>query len=218
MKRMIGKFITVEGIEGVGKTTNLNFIRDYLLSEGKEVVVTREPGGTLLGENIRELLLGHKHDGMADDTELLMMFSARAEHLDKVIKPNIQAGRWVLCDRFTDATYAYQGGGRGIDLERIAQLEQWVQSDLRPDVTFLLDAPVELALDRAGKRSAPDRFEKEQHAFFERVRAVYHQLAKKQPQRYIVIDTSADLVTVQNNLLMRLKKYLKEDLKEDLSA
>ena len=208
LNQALGKFITVEGIEGVGKTTNLNFIRNLLITHDKDVVVTREPGGTPLGEQIRELLLGHKHDGMADSTELLLMFSARAEHLHKVIQPNINAGRWVLCDRFTDATYAYQGGGRGIDIDRIAQLEQWVQGDLRPDLTILLDAPVELALDRAGKRSAPDRFEKEQQDFFERVRNMYHQLAEKQSERYLIIDTAPDLETVQNTLKTKLNDYL----------
>lgn len=209
-QKLPGKFITVEGIEGVGKTTNINFIRNLFLKHDKDVVVTREPGGTPLGEQIRELLLGHKHDGMADSTELLLMFSARAEHLDKVIKPNVNAGRWVLCDRFTDATYAYQGGGRGIDIDRIAQLEQWVQGDLRPDLTILLDAPVELALDRAGKRSAPDRFEKEHQDFFERVRDMYHQLAQKQPERYLIIDTAPDLETVQNTLKTKLNDYLSQ--------
>ena len=204
---MSGLFMTVEGIEGVGKTTNLEFIERYLLQRGHKVVVTREPGGTPLGENIRELLLGHKHDGMSDDTELLLMFSARAEHLNKVIKPNIKQGQIVLCDRFTDATYAYQGGGRGISIDRIAQLEQWVQGDLRPNVSILLDAPVELALERAGKRSAPDRFEKEKHAFFERVRAMYHQLAEQHPERYIIIDTSPSLSEVQNMLSAKLSEY-----------
>ncbi len=203
----MGRFITVEGIEGVGKTTNLNFIRDYLNAQGKDVLLTREPGGTALGENIRELLLSHKHDGMAGDTELLMMFSARAEHLDKIIRPSIAKGRWVLCDRFTDATYAYQGGGRGIAIERIRQLEQWVQGDLRPDLTILLDAPVDMALARAGKRSAPDRFEKEKYDFFERVRTTYHDLARKEPERYVVVDASCDLSTVQRVLLMELEEH-----------
>lgn len=205
---MTGRFITVEGIEGVGKTTNLNFVREILLGSGKNVVMTREPGGTALGEQIRELLLGHKHDGMADDTELLLMFAARAEHVDKVIRPNLQAGRWVLCDRFTDATYAYQGGGRGIDSERIAVLEQWVQGMLRPDLTILLDAPVELALTRAGKRSAPDRFEKEKHEFFTRVRERYLSLAARQPARFLIIDTAVDLASVQCDLRKKLSEYL----------
>ena len=208
MNSMSGRFITVEGIEGVGKTSNLVFVQDFLTAQGKDVVVTREPGGTSLGENIRELLLGHKHDGMADDTELLLMFSARAEHIDKVIKPNMAAGRWVLCDRFTDATYAYQGGGRGIDMSRIAQLEDWVQGSLRPNLTILLDAPVELALDRAAKRSVPDRFEKERHDFFERVRKAYLDLANVRPERYLIIDTTPSLEEVQNKLKRKLSEYL----------
>lgn len=207
---MAGLFITVEGIEGVGKTTNLEFIQNYLLEKNHEVILTREPGGTPLGENIRELLLGHKHDGMSDDTELLLMFSARAEHLHKVIKPNLAKGRVVLCDRFTDATYAYQGGGRGIALERISQLEQWVQEDLRPDLTILLDAPVELALERAGKRSEPDRFEKEKHAFFERVRKMYYTLAEKAPNRYKIIDTAVNLSEVQAAITAELDEYFQQ--------
>ena len=208
MSNIAGRFITVEGIEGVGKTSNLACVQDFLTAQGKDVVVTREPGGTALGENIRELLLGHKHDGMADDTELLLMFSARAEHIDKVIKPNMKAGRWVLCDRFTDATYAYQGGGRGIDMERIAQLEDWVQGSLRPDLTILLDAPVKLALDRAAKRSAPDRFEKERHEFFERVRRAYLKLASARPDRYLTVDTTPPLEAVQHTLKKQLSEYL----------
>ena len=208
MSNIAGRFITVEGIEGVGKTSNLACVQDFLTAQGKDVVVTREPGGTVLGENIRELLLGHKHDGMADDTELLLMFSARAEHIDKVIKPNMKAGRWVLCDRFTDATYAYQGGGRGIDMERIAQLEDWVQGSLRPDLTILLDAPVKLALDRAAKRSAPDRFEKERHEFFERVRRAYLKLASARPDRYLTVDTTPPLEAVQHTLKKQLTEYL----------
>ena len=208
MSNIAGRFITVEGIEGVGKTSNLACVQDFLTAQGKDVVVTREPGGTALGENIRELLLGHKHDGMADDTELLLMFSARAEHIDKVIKPNMKAGRWVLCDRFTDATYAYQGGGRGIDMERIAQLEDWVQGSLRPDLTILLDAPVKLALDRAAKRSAPDRFEKERHEFFERVRRAYLKLASARPDRYLTVDTTPPLEAVQHTLKKQLTEYL----------
>ena len=149
---MPGKFITVEGGEGAGKTTQLAFMREYLEQTGRPVVLTREPGGTALGEEIRALLLGHRHDGMALTTETLLMFAARAEHLERVIRPALAAGRWVLCDRFTDATYAYQGGGRGLSLERIAILENWVQGDLRPDLTLLFDLPVAAGLARAGRR------------------------------------------------------------------
>jgi dTMP kinase len=208
---MPGKFITIEGGEGVGKTTNLAFIEARLRAAGIDVRVTREPGGTALGEDIRGLLLGHRHDGMASDTELLLMFAARAEHLAKVIKPALAAGLWVLCDRFTDATYAYQGGGRGIAREHIAQLEQWVQGDLRPDLTVLLDVPIAVGLQRAGERSAPDRFEREQSAFFERVRTAYLDLAKRYPQRFRVIDTTQPLEAVQRALGTVLDAYIKEN-------
>lgn len=205
-----GCFITVEGSEGVGKTTNMEFTRDFLQAAGIEVVTTREPGGTILGEEIRELLLGHKHDGMADDTELLLMFAARAEHLARVIRPALERGAWVLCDRFTDATYAYQGGGRGIALDRIAALEDWVQGELRPDLTLLLDVPVEIGLTRAGNRSEPDRFEKEQHDFFERVRSMYLQRARENPERYRVIDASQPLEAVQAQLQQALAGIVAE--------
>lgn len=197
-----GRFITVEGGEGVGKTTNLAFIESRLRAADIDVVVTREPGGTVLGEDIRGLLLGHRHAGMADEAELLLVFAARAEHLAKVIKPALAAGQWVLCDRFTDATYAYQGGGRGISASRIAELEQWTQGDLRPDLTLLLDVPVQQGLERAGARSAPDRFESEQAAFFERVRNTYLNLAARQPPRYRIIDTSQSLAAVQAALAL----------------
>lgn len=205
-----GCFITVEGTEGVGKTTNMDFTRDFLHQSGIEVVTTREPGGTHLGEAIRELLLGHKHDGMADDTELLLMFAARAEHIAQVIRPALERGAWVLCDRFTDATYAYQGGGRGIALERIAALENWVQGELRPDMTLLLDVPVEIGLTRAGKRSEPDRFEKEKHDFFERVRGMYLQRAGEAPDRYRVIDAAQPLEAVQAQLQQVLASIIAE--------
>lgn len=194
---MKGKFITVEGSEGAGKSTNLDFIHQQLQSENKNVIITREPGGTELGEAIRELLLGHKHDGMSDDCELLLMFAARAQHLERVIKPALEEGIWVLCDRFTDATYAYQGGGRGIPAERIEALENWVQGELRPDLTLFLDLPVAVGMKRAGDRSAPDRFEKQQIDFFERVRACYLERANTNPERYRVINAEQTLGNVQ---------------------
>ncbi len=192
-----GKFITVEGIEGAGKSSNLEFIEHLLESAGKEVLYTREPGGTPLGEEVRDLLLGHRHTGMADDTELLLMFAARAEHLEQKIRPALEAGIWVLCDRFTDASYAYQGGGRGIDRERIRALEEWTQGALRPDLTILLDLAVEIGLDRAGKRSEPDRFEKEEIQFFEGVRQAYLQIAWDEADRVKVVDASSPLYEVQ---------------------
>jgi len=197
---MTGKFITVEGIEGVGKTTNMAFIHQHLLAAGREVVVTREPGGTPLGEAIRGLLLDATYTGMDSTCELQLMFAARAEHLAKVVKPALAEGKWVLCDRFTDATYAYQGGGRGIDNNVIARLETLVQGDFRPDLTLLLDVPVDVGLARAGQRGELDRFEQEQVEFFERVRAAYLGMAAEFPQRYRIIDASQSLDQVQRQL------------------
>ncbi|WP_201258768.1 dTMP kinase [Candidatus Thiodiazotropha endoloripes] len=197
---MKGRFITVEGGEGAGKSSNLDYIRNLLSSAGKQVVFTREPGGTPLGEAIRDLLLGHQHTGMADDTELLLMFAARAEHLQQKIKPALQQGQWVLCDRFTDASYAYQGAGRGLASDRIASLEQFVQGELRPDLTLLLDLPVEQGLARAGQRSEPDRFEKQEMSFFEKVRAGYLEIASREPHRVKIIDASKPLETVQQQI------------------
>ena len=205
---MQGRFITVEGIEGVGKTTNMEFIHQQLLASGKDVVVTREPGGTLLGEAIRGLLLDPQYKGMDPDCELQLMFAARAEHLDKVIRPAIETGRWVLCDRFTDATYAYQGGGRGLDSDKIAVLEKLVQGDFRPDLTLLLDVPVEVGLARAGNRSAPDRFEQEKVEFFERVRQCYLDMARKHDGRYRVIDAGQPLAQVQEQLAVAMGTFM----------
>lgn len=201
-------FITVEGIEGAGKTTCLNLIEQQVRQRGHALLVTREPGGTALGEDLRTLLLGHRHEGMADDTELLLMFAARAEHLQARILPALSAGSWVLCDRFTDATYAYQGYGRGIDLGRIAILEQWVQGERRPDLTLLMDLPVEIGLERAGKRSTPDRFESEAFAFFERVRNGYLSLANAQPDRIRVIDAAQSLQQVSDQVVSAIDAFL----------
>jgi len=205
---MTAKFITLEGSEGVGKTTNLEHIQALLSANNIEFIVTREPGGTELGEQLRELLLGHKHDGMADETELLMMFAARSEHLDKVIKPALAKGQWVLCDRFTDATYAYQGGGRGIDVERIKILEDYVQGDLHPDLTLLLDAPIEVGRERAGKRSAPDRFEKEQVDFFNKVRDMYLLRADQDSVRMKVVDAAAELDDVKQQITNYIEAFI----------
>jgi len=194
---MTGKFITVEGIEGAGKTTCMQVVTEVIEHQGINAIHTREPGGTDLGEDLRNLLLGHKHTGMSDDAELLMMFAARAQHIAQKIKPALDVGKWVLCDRFTDATYAYQGYGRGIPLEKIASLENWIQGALRPDLTLLMDLPVEVGMERAGKRSAPDRFESEAWDFFERIRKGYLSIAAEQPSRVKVIDASQDLANVQ---------------------
>ena len=201
----MSKFITLEGIEGVGKTSNRDYIRALLEASGKQCIVTREPGGTPLGESLRELLLQHSDDQMSDDAELLMMFAARAEHIKKVIQPALDADQYVLCDRFTEATYAYQGGGRQLDVSKIADLESWVQGDLRPDLTIILDAPVEVGRERAGKRSAPDRIEKEKNDFFDRVRNAYLDLAKQHPDRICTVDASLTLEQVQAQIKKQLQ-------------
>ena len=205
---MKGKFITVEGTEGVGKSTNMAFIEAWLKSAGKELVITREPGGTELGEKLRNMLLDAKETSMCDDTELLLMFAARAQHLQEVIIPALEAGKWVLCDRFTDATYAYQGGGRGIAMHRIEQLEQWVQGELRPDMTLILDLPIDVGLERAGKRSEPDRFELEKHDFFNKVRDTYLSRAKSFPERYKIIDASPAIPEVQQAISSVLEEMV----------
>ncbi len=205
---MAGKLITVEGGEGAGKTTQLAFMRDYLERAGHRVVLTREPGGTALGEEIRALLLGHRHDGMTPATETLLIFAARAEHLERIIRPALAAGHWVLCDRFTDATYAYQGGGRGLPPERIAVLENWVQSDLRPDLTLLFDLPVAVGLARAGRRGAADRFEREEWAFFERVRAAYRERARRKPDRYRIVAADRPVAAVRAEVETLLAAWL----------
>lgn len=196
-----GLFITVEGGEGVGKSTNIAFIRQRLAAAGVDLVVTREPGGTPLGEELRELLLAVRDGGISAMAELLMMFAARAQHIEEVIEPALTAGKWVLCDRFTDATYAYQCGGRGLDPEVVATLETLVQGTLLPDCTLLLDAPVDTGMNRIQGRGEPDRFEREELGFFERVRASYHQLASNSSGRYRIIDASQPLETVQRQLL-----------------
>lgn len=203
-----GRFITLEGIEGAGKSTAMALIQQAVETTGHDAVVTREPGGTRLGEDLRALLLSHKHAGMADDTELLLMFAARAEHLHQVIEPALAAGKWVICDRFTDATYAYQGGGRGLPMTRIAQLESWVQGSRRPDLTLLLDLPVQQGLERAGRRSAPDRFESEQTAFFDRVRQAYLDIATAEPRRVRTIDASQPLPDVSAAISMTMETFI----------
>lgn len=203
-----GQFITVEGTEGVGKSTSMAFIEQWIKSSGKELIVTREPGGTALGEKLRDVLLDAKEQSMSDDTELLLMFAARAQHLHEVIQPALDAGKWVLCDRFTDSTYAYQGGGRGIDMSRISQLEQWVQGDRRPDMTIVLDLPVEEGLVRAGKRSTPDRFELEKHEFFNKVRDTFLARASSNPERYKVVDASPSIEEVQQSIQAHLESMI----------
>lgn len=190
---MSGLFITFEGPEGAGKSTNLRVFAAALRAAGCEPVLTREPGGTPVAERIRDVLLSHHQESMCADAELLLMFAARAQHLHGLIKPALKAGKVVISDRFTDATYAYQGGGRGIPVERIACLETWVQADLRPDITLVFDVPVEVGMARARARSELDRFEVEQQSFFEAVRHTYLARAAAEPQRYRVIDASGEL-------------------------
>ena len=197
---MSGLFITLEGPEGAGKSTNREYLAELLKQAGVEVVLTREPGGTPLAERIRELLLAPDTEVMAVDTELLLMFAARAQHLAGVIRPALARGAVVLCDRFTDATYAYQGGGRGLAHERIAILEQFVQGDLRPDLTLVFDLPVEVGLARAAARGKLDRFELEQQSFFEAVRQTYLARAVQAPERYRVLDAAQPLSQVQADL------------------
>lgn len=203
-----GRFITLEGIEGAGKTTHLPPLQDFLAGRGVKAMLTREPGGTRLGERIRALLLDSDQSPMATDTELLLMFAARAEHLAQVVRPALGRGEWVLCDRFTDATYAYQGAGRGAPPARIAALEEWVQGGLRPDLTLLLDVPVALGLARAGRHRAADRFERESAAFFERVRQGYLDAAAREPQRFRVIEAGGDLPLVRDRLAGALGGWL----------
>ncbi|NND66891.1 MAG: dTMP kinase [Halioglobus sp.] len=196
-----GLFITVEGGEGVGKSTNISLLENFLVDNGVDVRVTREPGGTSLGEDVRELLLAPREEPVADMAELLLLFAARAQHVEDVIRPALLGGTWVLCDRFTDATYAYQGGGRGMPLDGIAQLEALVQGDLRPDYTLLLDAPVATGMGRAQERGELDRIEQETAEFFGRVRRQYLALAEQGGGRYRVLDAGAPLEEVQAQLL-----------------
>lgn len=194
----MNKFITFEGVDGAGKSTHLAWFSDALRRRGAEVIVTREPGGTPLGEQLREMLLNQP---MSIGTEALLMFAARLEHVEQVIKPALAAGKWVISDRFSDASFAYQGGGRGMDWEKLRQLEQWVHADLQPDLTLFFDVPVEVARLRLANNVSLDRFEQEQDAFFERVRGGYHRRVAEHPERYAVIDAAQTLDAVQQQLV-----------------
>lgn len=195
-----GRFITLEGGEGVGKSTNLQFIRQLLVQKQLSVILTREPGGTELAEKIRRLLLEQHNESVTPEAELLLMFAARSQHIHHVVLPALAQGQWVLSDRFTDATYAYQGGGRQMDQAIIAWLENTVQGEMRPDLTLLLDAPVETGLLRARQRGKLDRFESERRDFFERVRQAYLARARQEPRRYAIIDASLPLADVQEQI------------------
>ena len=191
------KFITFEGVDGAGKSTHLAWFAGTLRERGLEVLVTREPGGTPLGERLREILLNQP---MHAETEVLLMFAARLEHIEQVIRPALQRGTWVVSDRFSDASFAYQGGGRGVPLAKLELLERWVHEDLQPDLTLLFDIPVEIARQRLSNNLTLDRFEQEQSDFFERVRAAYHHRVQKNPQRYAVIDAVQPLDKVKEQL------------------
>lgn len=203
-----GVFITLEGTEGAGKSSNLSFINDFLRSRNIDLIVTREPGGTPLAEEIRSLLLTPRSEKICANTELLLIFAARAQHLQQLIEPSLRSGQWVLSDRFTDASFAYQGGGRQMNMDTISQLERMVQGDLRPDLVILLDVPVEIGMRRVLKRGALDRFEQENIAFFERVRESYLQRAKAMPDSYAVIDAKQSLAKVQQDIVSILEPYL----------
>lgn len=204
-----GKFITLEGTEGVGKTTNLIHVRNWLEQQGIDVVVSREPGGTPLAEEIREVLLAQRNEAVDAVAELLLIFSARAQHISGVIRPALERGAWVLCDRFTDATYAYQGAGRGLDKATILQLEAMVQQGLQPDLTIVLDIDVETGLQRASHRGVLDRFEREEVSFFERVRAGYRERVASAPERYALVDAGKPLEDVQRQIDQVLERLLR---------
>lgn len=200
MENKRGCFISFEGIEGVGKTTALQYIRDYLVVAQIPCIVTREPGGTIIAEAIRKVLLSNYNEMMYADTELLLMFAGRAQNIAQVVLPALGRGQWVLSDRFTDASFAYQGGGRGISLKRIEELSHWVQGDLKPDLTFLLDAPVSVSLNRVSSRGAKDRIEAEGLEFFNRVRGSYLAQARREPKRFKLIRADQELSVVRKQL------------------
>jgi dTMP kinase len=206
---MNGKFISIEGIEGAGKSTQLAFIAEYLKQHGKKVVQTREPGGTALGEELRELLLTPREEGMSVDAELLLMFAARAEHIEQVINPALARGEWVISDRFVDATFAYQGGGRGVSTERIKQISDWTLNGLQTDMTFLFDLPVNLGQQRVVQRKGDiDRFEQEKTAFFQKIRNCYLARSEQEPKRIKVIDSSKSIDDIQSQLSLILTELI----------
>ena len=206
---MNGFFLVLDGIDGAGKSTHLAFIQEFLANERIETIYTREPGGTDLGEKLREILL-HQNNKMHPDTETLLMFAARSQHLQQLIYPALKQGKWVISDRFTDASYAYQSGGRQMPDSRIATIENWVQGDFRPDMTIIFDVPVAVSQERVAKARQKDRFEQEDPEFFERVRQAYLRQAAKNPKRYAVIDSNQDKEMVQNHLQHILSGCLKQ--------
>lgn len=211
-----GMLITLEGVEGAGKTTAMSVVTQHLRAHGRQVRETREPGGTAIGESLREVLLHHSDAGLNADTETLLLFAARSEHLEQVVRPALATGEVVVCDRFTDATYAYQGAGRGVGADRVAVLEDWVQGLLRPDLTLVLDVPVEQGRARAGRRSAPDRFERERDPFFERIRQAYLDRAAAEPGRMRVVDASGSAQAVADALCATIDGWLAERAESNL--
>ncbi len=207
---MRGKFITVEGIEGVGKSTNIEFLSALIEQRGFSVLVTREPGGTPMAERIREMLLEHGDEALPDIAESLLFFASRSLHVNNTIRPALEAGKWVVCDRFTDASRAYQGYGRSLGLEKINLLADWVHGDLQPDLTLLLDAPAEVGKDRAEKRGATDRLDAEEAAFYRRVRDGYLSLAAAEPERFAVVDASRDLAQVQAEIRREMDRLFND--------
>lgn len=205
-----GILITLEGIEGVGKTTQLRFLAETLHQMDVPLLVTREPGGTPLADDIRHFLLSEHNETVEAETEALLMFAARAQHVSRVIRPALESGKLVLCDRFTDASYAYQGAGRGIPVEKIAILEKWVLNGLKPDVTLLLDAPVELSLTRIKERSKQDRFETETKKFFEEARQTYLDRAAAEPERFRILDATHDINKLREEILKIVKPYVEK--------
>lgn len=205
-----GKFITIDGVEGAGKSTQIAFIKKYLQKNGIDVILTREPGGTLLGEGIRNLLLDNKFHSMNSDTELLLMFAARNEHIYNKILPFLEKGIWVLSDRFTDASFAYQGGGRKLALDRIEIIEKWVQKKFQADLTIILDLNVNKGLKRITKRSEKDRIEKEDIDFFNRVRKVFLDRVKKYPNRIKLVDSSKSIPVIKNDIKKILDNFIKQ--------
>ncbi len=208
MKPERGLFVTLEGVEGAGKSTNIEFIAQYLGERGIESVLSREPGGTHLAEKIRDLLLAVHDEPLMELSELLLVFAARAQHLGKLITPALDEGKWVICDRFTDATFAYQGAGRGLDLGKIAELQTMVQGSLRPDLTIILDLDPAIGMERASNRASLDRFEQEQQSFFMKVRQAYLGIASREPERCLVIDASKPLREVRLALVRALENKL----------
>lgn len=206
-----GRFITVEGIEGVGKSSNIDTLVAHIEFAGIEVLTTREPGGTPMAEEIRKLLMHHGDEAIPEIAELLLMFAARSFNVRNVILPALEVGKWVVCDRFTDSSRAYQGAGRGLPMDVIDQLAEWVHGDVKPDLTLLLDAPVQVGMARASHRSSPDRIEREQHEFFERVRECYLNLAVREPGRFVVIDTARSLDEVQADVGRLAARLLKDN-------